>query len=57
MATSEGWLPTERPLTVLLTAGASCPDILLDQVMERLCSWQSGCREVEDVLAPFNALS
>jgi len=57
MTTSADWLPADRPLTVLLTAGASCPDILLDQVMERLCSWQADCRPIDDVLAPFNPVS
>lgn len=54
MVTSENWLPLGRPLSILLTAGASCPDILLDQVMERLCSWEDDCVAIEDVLAPFN---
>lgn len=57
MVNAEGWLPSHRPLTVLLTAGASCPDILLDQVMERLCSWETECHPVEEVLAPFNPMS
>lgn len=34
--TSDGWLPTDRPVTVLLTAGASCPDSLLDEVIHRV---------------------
>ncbi len=57
MVTSESWLPMNRPLNVLLTAGASCPDILLDQIMERVCSWQSDCAAVEEVLAPFNPVA
>jgi 4-hydroxy-3-methylbut-2-enyl diphosphate reductase len=34
--TTEGWLPAKRPVTVLLTAGASCPDSLLDEVIHRV---------------------
>ncbi|MCB0795919.1 MAG: 4-hydroxy-3-methylbut-2-enyl diphosphate reductase [Flavobacteriales bacterium] len=30
---TEGWLPARRPLTIVLTSGASCPDTILDQVM------------------------
>jgi 4-hydroxy-3-methylbut-2-enyl diphosphate reductase len=30
------WLPTERPLRVVVTSGASCPDVLVNQVVERL---------------------
>jgi len=34
--TSAGWLPDADPVEVLLTAGASCPDVLVDQVIERV---------------------
>lgn len=33
---SKGWLPVKRPLRVLLTSGASCPDIALVEVMDRV---------------------
>lgn len=46
------WLPLERaPLSVLLTAGASCPDALLDQVIQRLLRWFPDARPVEEALA------
>ncbi len=57
MITSTDWLPKHRPLNVLLTAGASCPDVLLDQVMERICSWEDSPLTVEEALAPFNPVS
>ncbi len=54
---TEGWLPTEHPdgspIDVVLTAGASCPDILLDEVLRKIVEWFSGTRSVEDVLAPY----
>jgi 4-hydroxy-3-methylbut-2-enyl diphosphate reductase len=53
VVTTEGWLPATRPLTVVLTCGASCPDAILDGVLRRLLSLAPGAREVEDVLAPF----
>ena len=53
MVITRDWLPADRPLDIVLTAGASCPDVLLDQVMERLCSWQQETRPIEDVLAAF----
>ncbi len=34
--TFEGWLPTHRPITVGLLAGASCPEIVVGQVAQRL---------------------
>ena len=44
-----------RPLDVLLTAGASCPDALLDDVIRRLLRWFPDARPVEEALAPFEA--
>lgn len=52
---SAGWLPNRRPLDIVLTAGASCPDVLLDRVIERIVGWEPGARTVEDVLESFLA--
>ncbi len=30
------WLPSKRPLAVLVTAGASCPDAIVDRVLARI---------------------
>ncbi len=49
------WFPAERPVDVILTAGASCPDALLDAVIQRLLSWVPDAAPVEDALAPFGA--
>ncbi|MEX1054468.1 MAG: 4-hydroxy-3-methylbut-2-enyl diphosphate reductase, partial [Rhodothermales bacterium] len=47
------WLPDVRPVDVILTAGASCPDALLDEVLKRIVSWFPDARKVEEVLEPF----
>jgi 4-hydroxy-3-methylbut-2-enyl diphosphate reductase len=59
-----GWFPwdaaAERPVDILLTAGASCPDALLDGVIRRVLDWfepEGALRPVADVLAPFEAAS
>jgi 4-hydroxy-3-methylbut-2-enyl diphosphate reductase len=51
------WLPTDlgRPVEILLTAGASCPDALLDAVVRRVLAWFPDARPVEAALAPFEA--
>jgi 4-hydroxy-3-methylbut-2-enyl diphosphate reductase len=52
--TTADWLPAPpdgRPLDVLLTAGASCPDALLDEVIRRLLGWFPDARPVEAALA------
>ncbi|QXD16751.1 4-hydroxy-3-methylbut-2-enyl diphosphate reductase [Rhodocaloribacter litoris] len=51
--TTTGWLPARRPLDLVLTAGASCPDALLDEVLHRVLDFFPGARTVEEALAPF----
>ncbi|MDH3196898.1 MAG: 4-hydroxy-3-methylbut-2-enyl diphosphate reductase [Candidatus Krumholzibacteria bacterium] len=53
VATTEGWLPPKRPLEVVLTCGASCPDAILDEVLLRVRGLFDGARPVPDVLAPY----
>lgn len=38
--TSEDWLPAKRPLRIGLTSGASTPNKVLGEVIERLAEWQ-----------------
>jgi 4-hydroxy-3-methylbut-2-en-1-yl diphosphate reductase len=52
---TDGWLPAKRPLDVVLTAGASCPDALLEEVIQRILGWMDGVASIEEALAPFNA--
>lgn len=54
---TEDWLPTQHPngnpIDIVLTAGASCPDILLDEVLRRIVGWFPDTRSVDEVLVPF----
>ncbi len=54
--TTTNWLPNKRPVDIVLTAGASCPDALLDQVIERINEWMESVQIDEDVLAHFENL-
>ena len=51
------WLPMnsadDKPADIILTAGASCPDALLDEVLRKVVSWFSQTLSVDDVLAPY----
>jgi 4-hydroxy-3-methylbut-2-enyl diphosphate reductase len=53
--TTRDWLPPRRPVDVVLTSGASCPDAILDDVLRRITSFVPGARGVEEALAPFPA--
>lgn len=53
--TTEDWLLTDpkTPTDIVLTAGASCPDVLLDEVLQKIVGWFPDTRSVEEVLEPF----
>ena len=52
--TTEHWMPEARPLDVILTSGASCPDALLDEVVRKLIAWFPDARPLDEALAPFD---
>lgn len=50
LETTNNWLPTKRPLTIILTSGASCPDTLLDRVMLKVLGFVEGVKDPVVVL-------
>ena len=51
---TENWLPRcENVIDIVLTAGASCPDVLLDEVLRKIVGWFPETRAIEAVLAPY----
>ncbi len=58
LLTSTDWLPGKRPLRVVLTSGASCPDITVDRVMQRIlaCFDPAEIRDMEAVIAEAAAV-
>ena len=50
---TENWLPEKKPLTVAITSGASCPDVLVDEVVLELISYFDDAIPVEEALKPF----
>ena len=50
---TSGWLPAKSPVTVVLTAGASCPDVLLDEVIDKLRGWFPDARTTEEALQRY----
>ena len=51
------WLPMNppdgKPVDIVLTAGASCPDALLDEVLCKVVAWFPNTFAIDDVLAPY----
>lgn len=52
---TEDWLPTnlDQPVTISLTSGASCPDVLVDEVLLKILSYFDDTKDVENVIKPF----
>ena len=51
--TTENWFPDTRPVDIVLTSGASCPDALLDEIVRKLVAWFPDARPVDEALQPF----
>jgi 4-hydroxy-3-methylbut-2-enyl diphosphate reductase len=47
---SFNYLSSKRPLRVLITSGASCPDAIVEEVIYKLCSFIPGTKKPEDLL-------
>ncbi|MFM2018636.1 MAG: hypothetical protein RL007_2292 [Bacteroidota bacterium] len=47
---SDSWLPTSKPARIILTSGASCPDSVVDRVLQKLLSFYPGSKTPEMVL-------
>ncbi|MFZ5978609.1 MAG: 4-hydroxy-3-methylbut-2-enyl diphosphate reductase [Hydrotalea flava] len=51
--TISGYLPGKTPLKILITSGASCPDNIVEAVIERLVSFFPGAKTMEAVRTAF----
>lgn len=52
---TEGWLPSHRPVKILLTSGASCPDARVEAALRKLVSLFPGSREVEAIIREWES--
>jgi 4-hydroxy-3-methylbut-2-enyl diphosphate reductase len=52
---TEQFLPATRPVSVLLTCGASCPDAVVEGIMLKLVGYFPNALPVDQVMAPFSA--
>jgi 4-hydroxy-3-methylbut-2-en-1-yl diphosphate reductase len=49
------WVPAVRPLRVLLTSGASCPDAIVESVIHKLCALIPESKSPEELIGQFTA--
>lgn len=48
---TENFLPETNPVKIILTSGASCPDSIVDEVLQKILSYFSNTKTVEEVLS------
>ena len=47
------YLPEQKPVKVLMSSGASCPDKIVEQVIEKLVSFYPNAKSIEQIIAEF----
>jgi len=50
MILTEPFLPEKKPVDVILTSGASCPDTIVDEVLQHILSFFDGVKPIEEVI-------
>ncbi len=51
---TDNWLPVEQKrLRIAITSGASCPDVLVDEVLLKVLSFYPHSKDVETVIKPY----
>jgi 4-hydroxy-3-methylbut-2-en-1-yl diphosphate reductase len=48
-----GWLMGKSPLRLLITSGASCPDAIVEAVINKLCSFVNGSKDQQELIEKF----
>ncbi len=52
--TTLSFLPEKKPVKILLTSGASCPDALVENVINKIASFYKNTRPLKEILQEFN---
>jgi 4-hydroxy-3-methylbut-2-enyl diphosphate reductase len=51
---TKDYLPQKNALRILVTSGASCPDAVVESVIEKLCGYFLSEKNIESITAEFN---
>lgn len=50
---TKNFLPTKEPLKILMTSGASCPDALVEAVIEKIANFYPERKKIEELIETF----
>lgn len=50
---TENYLPDSKPVRIILTSGASCPDAVVDSVFQKILSFYPNSRPIEELIKEF----
>jgi 4-hydroxy-3-methylbut-2-en-1-yl diphosphate reductase len=50
---TRNYIPEHRPVRIILTSGASCPDTLVDRVLIRMLEFFEGTKSIDEVLQKY----
>lgn len=51
---SNNFLPKKEPVKIILTSGASCPDSIVDEVLQKILSYFNKVKDLKEVLNDFS---
>jgi len=52
--TTDKWLPkNDKSIKIALTSGASCPDVLVDEVLFRILEFYPSAKPIDEIIKPF----
>ena len=47
------WMPGKKNLSVLITSGASCPDAIVESIINKLCEFVKGTKDPKELIRQF----